>query len=131
MTDYSQASSAPIEMVENYIFDTIPSRGANIVVTWVYPEFQSLCPLSERHDQGTLTIRYAPRKKLLESKSVREYLRLWRNMKIWQEYVTDEIATALFSSIDPAWLDVEIEWTSRGGIYATTSAKRGEKPDRE
>ncbi len=128
MTDYSRASTAAIDKVENYSFDTIPARGANIVVTWVYPEFQSLCPLSERHDQGTLTISYAPKETLLESKSVREYLRLWRNMKIWQEYVTDEIANALFSSIEPAWLDVEIKWTSRGGIYAVTSAKRGNRP---
>ncbi|MBP7586016.1 MAG: NADPH-dependent 7-cyano-7-deazaguanine reductase QueF [Spirochaetes bacterium] len=128
MTDYSKASSAPIDTPENYSFDTIPTKARGLEVEWVYPEFQSLCPLSERHDQGTLTIRYSPRAKLLESKSARDYLRLWRNMKIWQEHVTDEIATALYAALDPEWLLVEIEWTARGGIFAKTTARRGEFP---
>ncbi|MCX7680172.1 MAG: preQ(1) synthase [Spirochaetes bacterium] len=124
MTDYSRAHEALIEKVENYSFDTIPFQGRNIEIVWEYPEFQSLCPLSERHDQGTLIIRYAPRGLLLESKSVREYLRLWRNKKIWQEYVTDEIATALFNAINPEWIEVKISWAARGGIYATTISRR-------
>jgi 7-cyano-7-deazaguanine reductase len=128
MTDYSKASSAPVEKVEQYEFDTIPSRGNGLEIEWVYPEFQSLCPLSERHDQGTLTVRYRPGAKLLESKSVRDYLRLWRNMRIWQEYVTDEIASALQGALDAEWLVVEIEWTARGGIFARTTAKRGDVP---
>lgn len=128
MTDYSQASSAPVEKVEGYAFDTIPCRGSGLEIEWVYPEFQSLCPLSERHDQGTLTVRYKPKAKLLESKSARDYLRLWRNMRIWQEYVTDEIATALQGALDAEWLVVEIEWTARGGIFARTTAKRGDAP---
>ena len=128
MTDYSQAASAKIDLVENYTFDTIPSRGGGLTVEWIYPEFQSLCPLSERHDQGELTIRYSPREKLLESKSVRDYLSLWRNMRIWQEYVTGEIAGALYNAIEPEWLTVEIEWTARGGIYAVTLAERGNSP---
>lgn len=124
MTDYSRAGEAAVETIKDYSFDTIPTRANNLEIQWVYPEFQSLCPLSERHDQGTLTIRYAPRDKLLESKSVREYLRLWRNKKIWQEHVTDEIASALYAAIEPQWLTVEISWTSRGGIYATTTSHR-------
>lgn len=131
MTDYSRANEAPVEKIENYSFDTISSDTKNLEVQWVYPEFQSLCPLSERHDQGTLTIRYAPRGKLLESKSVREYLRLWRNKKIWQEHVTDEIASALYAAIEPEWLIVEIAWTSRGGIYATTTSRRGKQQNVE
>lgn len=127
MTDYSRAHEAAIEKVENYSFDTIPSHGKKVEVRWVYPEFQSLCPLSERHDQGTLTIHYVPREHFLESKSVREYLRLWRNKKIWQELVTDEIATALYNAIEPEWLVVEISWAARGGIYATTISRRGNK----
>ncbi|HON78968.1 MAG TPA: NADPH-dependent 7-cyano-7-deazaguanine reductase QueF [Spirochaetota bacterium] len=125
MTDYSNAASAKTEKPENFVFDSIPVTSHNLVIEWVYPEFQSICPISERHDQGTVTISYKPKDKLLESKSAREYLRSWRNLKCWQEYVTEEIAEALWNAIEPEWLQIEIEWTSRGGIYARTRSTKG------
>lgn len=125
MTDYSRADEAIIQKVEGYTFDTIPSKGHRPVIQWEYPEFQSLCPVSQRHDQGTLVLRYKPVDHILESKSMREYLSAWRNNLIWQEYVTDVIAGDVFEAIKPEWLSVEIEWTPRGGIYATTRAIRG------
>ena len=128
MTDYSKAADAEVEKPENYSFDTIPSHGHGIEIEWTYPEFQSICPISERHDQGTLTIRYRPKFRLLESKSVRDYLRLWRNMRNWQEYITNEIADAFFHAIEPEWLTIEIEWTPRGGIYARTVSRKGNVP---
>lgn len=125
MTDYSRAEEARIEKVEGYAFDTIPAREHRPVIEWRYPEFQSLCPVSERHDQGELVLRYKPAEHILESKSMREYLSAWRNKLIWQEYVTDVIAGDVFDAIKPEWLTVEIQWTPRGGIYATTRAVRG------
>jgi 7-cyano-7-deazaguanine reductase len=125
MTDYSNAASAPTEKPENFIFDTIPVKAHNLVIEWVYPEFQSICPISERHDQGTVTISYKPGEHLLESKSAREYLRSWRNLRCWQEYVTEEIAESLWNAIKPEWLRIEIEWTARGGIFARTVSSRG------
>ena len=125
MTDYSNAAAAKTEKPENFAFDSIPVATHNLVIEWVYPEFQSICPISERHDQGTVTISYKPKDKLLESKSAREYLRSWRNLKCWQEYITEEIAEALWNAIEPEWLRIEIEWTSRGGIYARTRSARG------
>lgn len=124
MTDYSNAGSAHTEKPEQSSFDTIPIENHDLVVEWTYPEFQSICPVSDRHDQGTLTITYKPSDRLLESKSVREYLRAWRNLHVWQEYVTEEIAQAINDAIKPEWLEVEIEWTSRGGIYAKTTSRR-------
>lgn len=125
MTDYSDAASAKTEVPQHYAFDTIPSKGHKPIVEWVYPEFQSLCPVSKRHDQGSLRLRYHPNEKLLESKSMREYLSSWRNLQNWQEYITEEIADALFAALDPVWLEIEIEWTPRGGIFATTTSQRG------
>ena len=126
MTDYSNASAAELQKPENYKFDFIQVRKHNLFIEWVYPEFQSICPVSGRHDQGTLTLKYEPREKLLESKSMREYLSAWRNLHNWQEQVTEEIADALFKALDPVALEVEIEWTSRGGIFARTISKKGE-----
>ncbi|MGQ9843430.1 MAG: preQ(1) synthase [Spirochaetota bacterium] len=129
MTDYSQAKDAKIEKVEGYLFDTFPTRGHCPVVHWEYPEFQSLCPVSGRHDQGTLLLTYEPKKLLLESKSVRDYLSAWRNKSIWQEYVTDLIAQDLYNAIKPKWLTVEIHWAPRGGIFATTTSIKGKSKE--
>jgi 7-cyano-7-deazaguanine reductase len=126
MTDYSDAASAKTEIPEDYIFDTIPAREHRPIIDWVYPEFQSLCPVSNRHDQGTVKIRYQPLDNILESKSVREYLMLWRNKQNWQEYIVEEIASALFDAVKPLWLVVEIEWAPRGGIFAKTVSRRGD-----
>jgi 7-cyano-7-deazaguanine reductase len=126
MTDYSKAASAKTEIPENYKFDFIPAKNIRTIIIWEYPEFQSICPISERHDQGTVIIKYKPKDKILESKSMRDYLTLWRNKKNWQEHVTDEIADAVDKAIEPAGLIVEIKWAPRGGIFATTISRRGD-----
>lgn len=128
MTDYSKASDAEVEVPEGVEVMTFPARGHAPVVEWEYPEFQSLCPVSERHDQGIVTIRYKPRESILESKSVRDYLMMWRNKRNWQEYITEEIADRLFKACDPQWLILTITWSARGGITAKTISRRGSRP---
>ena len=128
MTDYSKASDVEVEVPEGVEVMTFSARGHAPVIEWEYPEFQSLCPVSERHDQGIVTIRYKPRERILESKSVRDYLMGWRNKRNWQEYITDEIADRLFRACDPQWLTVTITWSARGGITAKTISQRGSQP---
>jgi 7-cyano-7-deazaguanine reductase len=128
MTDYSKASEAKVEIPGGVRIITFPARDHTPLVEWEYPEFQSLCPVSERHDQGVVRIRYKPRAKILESKSVRDYLMMWRNKRNWQEYITEEIADLLYKGCEPDWLTVTISWSARGGISAKTTAKRGNPP---
>jgi len=123
MTDYSKASDAAVEIPNGVTITTFPARGHAPLIELEYPEFQSLCPVSERHDQGVVTIRYKPGDKILEGKSLRDYLMMWRNKRNWQEYITEEIAG------EPEWLTVIINWSARGGILAKTTAERG-KQDR-
>ena len=126
MTDYTKASDAQVETPEAANLLTFPARSHTPVIEWEYPEFQSLCPVSERHDQGIVIIEYKPRDKILESKSVRDYLIMWRNKKNWQEYITEEIAGLLYKTCEPAWLTVTIKWSPRGGIAAKTTARKGD-----
>ena len=126
MTDYSKASETQVEIPEEAILLTFPAGAHTPLIEWEYPEFQSLCPVSERHDQGIVTIQYKPRKKILESKSVRDYLIMWRNKKNWQEYITEEIASLLYKACEPAWLTVTIKWSPRGGIAAKTTSEMGD-----
>jgi len=125
MTDYSKAPEAKVEVPEGGRLLTFPARGHKPVIEWEYPEFQSLCPVSERHDQGVVTIRYKPKEKILEGKSVRDYLMMWRNKRNWQEYITEEIADLLFLTCDPEWLTVTILWSARGGIVSKTTSQKG------
>jgi len=127
MTDYSSASNVDVEVPEDSKVVTIAARGHEPFIEWRYPEFQSLCPVSERHDQGVVTIRYKPKDTILESKSVRDYLMSWRNKKNWQEYISEEIADLLFKVCRPVWLTVTIDWRARGGIEAKTVSVRGTK----
>ena len=119
------AAKAKVQKPKALKITTIPSRGHSPEVLWEYPEFQSICPVSKRHDQANVVIRYKVKDSILESKAVRDYLTSWRNVQCWQEYVTEEIADKLYKACDPEWLTVEIEWSPRGGIYSTTSADRG------
>ena len=128
MTDYSNASEARVEIPEKVSLDTFKARAHTPLVEWEYPEFQSLCPVSDRHDQGVVRIRYQPGEKILESKSVRDYLMSWRNTRNWQEYITEEIADLLDKACDPVWLEVAISWSPRGGISARTVSIRGDIP---
>ena len=128
MTDYSAAAEIETETVEAPELVTFPSHGHVPVVEWEYAEFQCLCPVSGRHDQGVVRITYQPADSILESKSVREYLAQWRNKRVWQEYVTDELATYLFKACNPEWLKVQITWAVRGGISSKTIATHGEIP---
>ncbi|MBW1691195.1 MAG: NADPH-dependent 7-cyano-7-deazaguanine reductase QueF [Deltaproteobacteria bacterium] len=128
MTDYSEASEAKVEIPEEVSLITFPARGHKPLIEWVYPEFQSLCPVSERHDQGVVTIRYKPKERILEAKSVRDYLMRWRNKRNWQEYITEEIAELLYKTCQPEWLTVKITWSSRGGIVAHTTSQKGNPP---
>ena len=129
MTDYSNAAEIETETVEQMELVTIPTRGHKPMVKWVYPEFQCLCPVSQRHDQGVVKLTYQPNQRILESKSVRDYFMRWRNIRTCQEYVTQELADALFRAAERVWLEVEITWAPRGGITARTVACKGEKRD--
>jgi len=125
MADYSKASEAKVEIPDGVKLITFPARKHSPLIEWEYPEFQSLCPVSERHDQGIVTIWYKPKEKILESKSVRDYLMMWRNIRNWQEYITEEIADLLYKACEPDWLTVTINWSARGGIVAKTTSRRG------
>lgn len=127
MTDYTKAHTVRTDKIKNVKLTTFPSRGHQPIVVWEFPEFQCLCPVSKRIDQGIVRIIYKPSTKILESKSVRDYLVMWRDKKIWQEYVTERIADDLFNACEAEWLTVEIKWSPRGGIFARTVARKFNK----
>ena len=91
-------------------------------------EFTSLCPLTGAPDFGTLTIRYIPGDSLIELKSLRDFLTSFRQRRILQEEVVNELLDEIAASAAPRFCEVEGFFNVRGGIETRVRAQMGENP---
>lgn len=85
-------------------------------VTFTAPEFTTLCPKTGQPDFATLTIRYIPNKKLVESKSLKLYLYGFRNHGDFHEDVINVIYSDLVKLLNPKYMEVYGKFAARGGI---------------
>ena len=85
-------------------------------VTFTAPEFTTLCPKTGQPDFATLTIRYIPAKKLVESKSLKLYLFGFRNHGDFHEDVVNVIFDDLWKLLSPKYMEVYGKFAARGGI---------------
>ncbi len=85
-------------------------------VTFTCPEFTTLCPKTGQPDFATLTIRYIPAKKLVESKSLKLYLFGFRNHGDFHEDVVNVIYDDLVKLLKPKYMEVVGKFVPRGGI---------------
>ena len=85
-------------------------------VTFTAPEFTTLCPKTGQPDFATLTIRYIPAKKLVESKSLKLYLFGFRNHGDFHEDVVNVIYDDLVTLLKPKYMEVYGKFAARGGI---------------
>jgi 7-cyano-7-deazaguanine reductase len=83
------------------------------------PEFTSVCPISGLPDFGCITIRYTPKDKIIELKSVKYYLLQYRNVGIFYEHLVNRILEDLVSVVHPRYMEVVGTFTPRGGITTT------------
>ena len=86
------------------------------------PEFTSVCPKTGLPDFGVLTIRYMPRERCLELKSLKEYLFCYRNLGIFQENIANQVLNDIVKATDPVWALVKGDFRPRGGISTTVEA---------
>ena len=90
--------------------------GRNYQIEIICPEFTSVCPKTGQPDYGTMTIRYIPKEKCVELKSLKFYMQRFRNEGIFYENVTNRILDDLVAVIEPKWLELTAKFTPRGGI---------------
>ena len=90
--------------------------GRDYWVTFTAPEFTTLCPKTGQPDFATLTIRYVPAKKLVESKSLKLYLFGFRNHGDFHEDVVNVIYDDLVKLLKPRYMEVVGKFAARGGI---------------
>ena len=90
--------------------------GRDYWVTFTCPEFTTLCPKTGQPDFATLTIRYVPAERLVESKSLKLYLFGFRNRGDFHEDVVNTIYDDLDRLLKPKYMEVFGKFAARGGI---------------
>ncbi len=109
--------------------ETVPNQhpGRRYTVTLACPEFTCVCPLTGQPDFATITIRYVPDQRIVESKSLKLYLWSYRNEGTFHEHVTNQILEDLVAALDPHYCQVVGDFNARGGITISVEATY-EKP---
>ena len=70
-------------------------------------------------------IRYEPGAKLVELRSLRDHLAGFRNRRIFQEEVVNEVLDDLLSALEPRWIEVEGSFNARGAMTTRVVAQHG------
>jgi 7-cyano-7-deazaguanine reductase len=103
--------------------ETWPNQFPGYEIVVDDPEFTSVCPKTGLPDFGVLTIRYGPGKHCLELKSLKEYLRSYRNLGIFQENIVNQVLEDVVRWAKPEWAEVKGDFRPRGGISTVVVAR--------
>jgi len=99
-----------------------PAPGNDYTIEFSTDEFTSLCPVTSQPDFGTITIRYIPDKKCVESKSLKLYLFSFRNYNGFMEAIVNRILDDLVKACRPKEAKVTGDFKPRGGITSKVEA---------
>ena len=113
------------------VLETVPNPQprALYLVRFTAPEFTTLCPVTGQPDFAHLVIDYAPRAKLVESKSLKLFLGSFRNHCAFHEECTLMIGQRLAKALAPRWLRIGGYWYPRGGMPIDVFWQTGKLPD--
>lgn len=101
---------AILEKVQN------PQDDIQYCIRFTFPEFTSLCPITNQPDFAHIVLDYIPNQWLVESKSLKLFLGSFRNYGSFHEDCTIKIARKLVDLLKPHWLRIGGYWYPRGGI---------------
>lgn len=105
--------------------------GREYLVTFICPEFTSLCPKTGQPDFAKIIINYIPRERMVESKSLKLYLFSFRNHGDFHEDCVNIILNDLRKLMDPLYIEVKGIFTPRGGISIYPFANWGDEQHQE
>jgi len=114
-----------------------PAPHRPYLIRLTLPEFTCLCPRSGFPDFATIRIKYQPKEKVVELKSLKLYINGYRNRAVSHEAAVNVILDDLVQLLDPAWMKVVGDFTVRGNIKTVVVAEHGrrsrvaEHPERE
>ena len=121
-TDYSELtilnSSEDVAELQTFTAPANVSR-----VEFSTDEFTSVCPVTGQPDFCKLVIKYRPAKRCIESKSLKLYLRTFRDEPAFVEELSARIAEDIMKATAADTVSVTVDQGIRGGIrtVATTA----------
>lgn len=110
-------ASEMLEVFEN------PRPERRYTIEFTCREFTSLCPLTGQPDFATIVVRYIPCAKCVELKSLKYYLRSFRDTGAFFEEVTNRILDDLVQACSPVEMVVAGRFNVRGGIEHEITAE--------
>ena len=108
-----------------------PYPDREYVITHTNPEFTSVCPVTGLPDFGEIEVVFVPDKLCIELKALKYYFISFRNRGIFYEAVINEILEDLVTAMEPRWMEVTGEFSTRGGLYSTVVAKYTKSEDKK
>jgi 7-cyano-7-deazaguanine reductase len=113
------------QMIANAKLEAFPNRTTHrkYWVEFTCPEFTCFCPASGFPDFATLFIRYVPKNKCVELKSLKLYINQFRDKGIFHEDVTNVIMDDLIKLLDPWVIEVTGDFGVRGNIKTIIKSK--------
>jgi 7-cyano-7-deazaguanine reductase len=112
--------------------ETFPNQFPDYEIKIEFAEFTSICPKTGLPDFGTIVIRYVPKERCVELKSLKMYMLAYRNLGIFYENAVNRILEDVVKACRPARAAVSGEFNPRGGITSVVEAhyprlKKGSK----
>ena len=103
--------------------ETFANQFPNYEIVIEIPEFTSVCPKTGLPDFGTLIVRYIPRARCLELKSLKDYILAYRSLGIFYENAVNRILEDVVKACRPARAAVVGRFNPRGGIRSVIEAR--------
>jgi 7-cyano-7-deazaguanine reductase len=102
--------------------ETFPNQFPDYEIKIEFPEFTSVCPKTGLPDFGTIVIRYVPKERCVELKSLKMYMLAYRNLGIFYENAVNRILEDMVKACKPVRAAVSGEFNPRGGIKSVVEA---------
>ena len=116
-----------VSAIDTRVLETIKFSGEKQLIEYRTREFSAVCPFSGLPDFAEVIIRYIPKGKIVELKSLKYYFVSFRNVGIYQEAATDRIFKDIKKLLAPQYLYIETVYNTRGGIDAKCVIESGKK----
>jgi 7-cyano-7-deazaguanine reductase len=102
--------------------ETFPNQFPDYEIKIEFPEFTSICPKTGLPDFGTIVIRYRPKSRCMELKSLKMYMLAYRDLGIFYENAVNRILEDVVKACRPVKAVVTGEFNPRGGLVSVVEA---------
>ncbi|MDQ3322057.1 MAG: preQ(1) synthase [Acidobacteriota bacterium] len=112
------------EEMNLYPLDTFKYEyaGRKIWIDFEIPEFTAICPFSDFPDFAVIKLKYVPRERCIELKSLKLYVNSFREIKVFHEHVINIILEDFVKACDPLQVEIEGDFHVRGNIKTVVRA---------